>query len=135
MTIPTETVYYDEGGVRITDKRAVIGQTTYALANITSVGVGEQTSSPCVAIIMMVVGVALAFVGGLSVLGDGGGWYWLVIGAGLLVGGIMALRMARPRYFARINSAAGEQRALVGQDQASVQRVVEALNKAIVQRG
>src|SRR6266478_347880 len=61
-----ETSYYsDENGVRVTDKRVIIGSTTYSMANITSVSTKVEHPSKMWPLIFMVVGGLFVF-GGLS---------------------------------------------------------------------
>ncbi len=121
MTQPTEKTFYSEGGVTITDKRAVLGSTTYPLANVSSVGVGVQTPSGAPGLALLVIGLALGGCG-LTTLGSRDPNYWtLVIGAALFVLGLAVLRGNREKYFVKIGSAGGEQRALMGTDKAQVE--------------
>lgn len=129
-----ERVFYDQDGVRITNKRAIIGETTYALANVTSVSVGRKVPSSLPGGALLVVGVLLLFAGFASrestesLLLCGG------LGAVLALAGIVALRGSMPSYYVSIVGAGGEQQALGGRSQADLQKIADALNDAIASR-
>ena len=53
----------------------------------------------------------------------------------MAVTGLLGLLLAQGRYSVRITAAGGETDALVAKDRAYIERVVDALNEAIVRRG
>lgn len=127
----SEVVYYTQGNVQISNARVVLGGTTYAMANITSVAMAEQPASKLPGIIAAVVGalIALCSIGARSGIGG------LIFGL-LIVGvGAYMLINAKPQYIVRLGSASGETNGLSSPDRAYIQQVVSAINQAIVKRG
>jgi hypothetical protein len=126
-----ETTYYQAGDVHITSSRAVMGGTTYPLANISSVGVGEKPVNRSMGVIAIVLALA-AIACGLSGSENAGiGWVVAVI---LIMAGVYSF-VQKPDYFVKVGSAGGEQRALVSKDRAYIEKIVAALNEAIIKRG
>jgi hypothetical protein len=127
-----ETTYYNENGVLITNTRAVLGGTTYPLVNISSVGVGRQVPSGTTVLVLVILAI-VGLMCGLSVAD-----YRIAGLVGAVVFGLLAVlayRNQKPSYFVSIGSAGGEQRALFGRSKAEVEKIVAALNLAIVARG
>lgn len=127
-----ETIYYQQDNVLISNSRAVLQGTTYPVANITSVGLGTISPSLAPVLVLLVIGLC-GFAYTMST--DGArvaGTIWGVIFAGLAV---LIFLNNKERYFVKIASASGEQRALESRDKADIQKIVDALNEAIIKRG
>lgn len=127
---PPEKTYFSDDAITVTSSRAVIGGKTYAMANITSVSKGKRPANTSGATALVLLG-ALMFLCALS--GPG-----LVIGVpGLVLAGlgIFNFTQARPDFVVRLGSASGEANALLHKDEAYIQRIVDAMNTAIVDRG
>lgn len=83
-------------------------------------------------------GCAIAFiiigiVWGIAIIGSKNGAFGaVVIGGACIAGGIFWLRAARADYHVTITSNAGEVRALTSKDRAYIEKIVEAINEAIV---
>ena len=81
---PSEISFYaDEQGVRVTNTRLIVGSTTYAMGNITSVSRTVEEPSISGPVFMSVVGAVFLFVGlrggvGVAIFGA------LMPGAGIL---------------------------------------------------
>lgn len=127
-----ETVYYQQGNTTITNARAMIGGTTYALANITSVGLGDKSPSLVGPLLLLLLGGCTSAVAVGTANGSTPYWIMAAIFVGL---GILVFLTNKTTYFVRIATAAGEQRALESKDKAEVEKIVGALNEAIVKRG
>lgn len=125
-----ERSFFNEGSVVITNSRAVIGGTTYAMSNITSVGMGSTPASRALGIIIAIFGV-LVLLGGAAA--ESGGV--IAFGVVVLAVGIAAAVLPKPTYIVKLGSASGEQRALSSKDREFIERVVNAMNGAIVHRG
>jgi len=123
-----EQIIFEEGNVKITNLRAIIGSKTYAMSNVTSVGLGRQNPSRFFPVTLIVVG-------GLYALFGQNGWSSLVGGGLIVVWGFLVLRSAKPTFIVKIGSASGEMKALSSQDKAHMRRIVDAVNEAIVRRG
>lgn len=136
--MPEETVLYEDPRVKITSARAVIEGKTYPIANLASVGMTTQNPSGCLPGGLILVGIASLLIG-LSTLFDSRAWdnnyNALVFGILMLVGGIAAQRASKPTYILSLSTSAGEIKALQSADQPYIQKLTDALNQAIVQRG
>ncbi|MBK8257832.1 MAG: hypothetical protein IPK82_34840 [Polyangiaceae bacterium] len=125
---PPEIPFFTDHMVNITNARAVLAGTTYALANITSVRswtVSKPLLPLLLGILCLVAGAAVAFSSG----GCGG--------AILLVGVVLAIFyfLSKDKHYIRIGTAGGEVDALQSADPAYINKIVTALNNAIIHRG
>jgi hypothetical protein len=138
-----EQVILEEGQVRITNLRAILGPKTYAMSNITSVTMAKSQPGTCLPFALLLGGAALLALFLLSAYSalssprttDAPSWILLVVGAISLAIGIIVHRGAKPDYIVKIGSASGESNALSSRDRASIERIVGAMNQAIVMRG
>lgn len=142
----SEVTFYQDSVVLITNARAVLGAKTYAMAGITSVTTGVIPANRRIGIAIACFGLSAASCGccpiGLSMTGakDTGGFIVLGIGLGLLgmlgiAAGIVLALITKPTYVVRIGSASGEANALSSKDAGYIQKIVNAMNEAIVKRG
>jgi hypothetical protein len=125
-----EETYFSQGDVQVTNSRVVLGGKTYAMRNITSVTIGEIPPNRVPGIVLAVLGLC-PLMGGFS---DNGGAL-LVIGLIVIGLGIALAALVKTRYVVRLGSASGESDALTAPDVAYIRKIVDAINKAIVQRG
>jgi hypothetical protein len=127
----TETVYLDEPSVFVTNTRAVLGNVTYPMANITSVRINRVEPDPS-----GVVGIAMLGAIFIVVCRCAGqpelSWVVGVLFAGLAY---WVYSKLRPSFVVVLLSAGGETHAYASFDMADCQRVVTALSNAIVSRG
>ena len=132
-----ETVFLSEGGMFVSISRVNLGGTTYATANITSVSKRMRPAKTGCATILIVLGLlmALIFLGALTTSDVSTGLGGLLF-AGIILGlGVLWYRSLKPTYLLVFASSSGETEALSSQDQALIDRVVRAVNEAIVARG
>jgi len=125
-----EKVFLDEPGVKVTNARAIINGTTYALANVTSVKTFVEEPNP-----RALIYGAITFVsGGLLLLGH-------ITEPGLVIMAVGAVVLAvyffllKPKYWVRIGTAGAETNAIGYKSAADAKRIVDAMNDAIVHRG
>jgi len=118
-----EKIFYQDNNVIVTQSRFISGGKTYAMSNISSVALFKKTKSRLFQILLIIVGVVLLF-------GDNKG-YGIALAA---IGGI-ALYLTKDDYIVRITSNAGEADGLISKDQKYIQKVVNAVNSAIIHRG
>ncbi|HYK05463.1 MAG TPA: DUF6232 family protein [Thermoanaerobaculia bacterium] len=132
-----EQVFMNDADVYVSNTKVVIGGTTYATANLTSVSKRFTPASKGCA-------MALAAVGILMTLGSLGPMFSEDFGAGLLMfvicgaiaaAGIAWLRSLKPIYHVVFASASGEQTGMSSKDHNLVNRVVAAITSAITHRG
>jgi len=131
-----ERVFLNEGGMTVSAARVILGGTTYSTANITSVSKRVNPAKTGCAVALIIFGVicvlsAFAGFGESASAGLGG----LVVAGLILAGGILWHRSLKPDFIVVFASASGESKALTSKDEALIDRVVAAVNEAIVARG
>lgn len=126
-----ERVLFQDGSiVTITTARAVLLGTTYAMANITSVRAFEQKAEVGLTTIL---GLLCFMLGAMMIMGgSASGWILLLGGAAL---GAWAYSQRKSKHWVRIGTAGAEANAVCSLDKAWTDRVVAALNDAIIARG
>lgn len=131
--VPTKeeiNFYSDENGVRVTSSRLIIGQTTYAMLNITSVSCAVEPPSRVGPLFFLIFGALFFFVG-LS----GTAHQMAVFGFFLLAIGGLWWKVQKTHYYLKVASASGEAKAVTSIDKQRVDRIVQAVNEAIIGRG
>lgn len=118
-----EKVFLSEEGVVVSNSRFTHGGQTYAMANVTSVRPARAG---------MAWGILMAIVGLFMTIGGGGGGA-TAAGVALLVVGILLVVFRTA--FVVLHTAGGEQRALSSRNVKFVEKVVAAVNEAIIHRG
>jgi hypothetical protein len=130
VTDSSERIIFDEGGVRITNRRAIIVTKSYPLAEIAYVS--RQKREPGGAPYWWtMLGLLLLLIGFLNM-----NRFRLVLILGLIIffAGTYVIRRARTTFVVRIGNAGVETNILESQDQEYIQRVVEAMNRALDDR-
>lgn len=124
------TYYSDEKGVRITPSRLIIGSTTYAMANITSIRLTKDYNNRWGGVALAGLGLFAIAIGApfdIQVL--------VVSGFILLVAGIACAVLLKPTRHLRVSSASGETDALTSNDEKYIAQIATALNEALIKRG
>jgi hypothetical protein len=146
-TIPEERIILEERDIRVTNLRAIVGNKTYAMSNVTSVSLNKKDPSSCLSVTFLLIGVGLLGLFLLSLIQLLSSaiavprsvatptLVLLLLGGGFLAIGILMRRTAKTTYVVRIGSASGESDALSSVDRALIERIVGAMNQAIVLRG
>nr|WP_282560861.1 DUF6232 family protein [Providencia alcalifaciens] len=93
---------------------------------VTSVKRGETNPSKVAPIIMCIIG-AIALINGTATS--------FLVGAILIILGVLWFRAIKPEYIVFLNSASGESQALSSKDRKYIDDVINALNNAIIHRG
>ncbi len=116
-----EKVFFDEQGVKVTNARFVSVGKTHSMSGVTAVSsyVNKPNRKP--PIIVAVAGAIIAI------------FHW--IGFVLIAGAVAWWILQKNTYSVMLSSASGNQDALTDKDSAFIQRVVTALNDAIIHRG
>lgn len=132
-----ENIFLDEQGVLVTNARLVVGGTTYAVRLITSVRREVGSSGRVPSLICMAIGPILA-------------WTWFSLTdpprnaedlfvltfAGLFTaGGAVGTFILRTRHTVIVSTAGAERHVLTFTNSHFIDRVVAAIEKAIVSRG
>jgi hypothetical protein len=128
----TETTVLQEGLVKITDHRTLIGTLTYSMNDINSVTVIRRRRSTRP--------IWLVLVGSLLILWsivDQTGYYieffnWGIV---LVIIGLAIAFLEKPAYVLQIRSASEVRDILGSTDRSFIQRIASAMNQVIVSRG
>jgi hypothetical protein len=124
-----EVSYYsDQSGVRVSDKRVIIGSTTYSMANITSVSTRVENPSMIGPILMIAIGLLL-FVSGIAQQSGSA-----VLGAIIAGLGYFWYRGRKPMWHLHIASASGETTPLQSVNSQWISSIAQAINEAIIHR-
>jgi len=131
-----DDVLFRERDITVTKTIVTMGDKTYSMANVTSVGT-EEVEKPSIGcpVALIVVGCIIGFIAislnasGLTIAILGG----VPLAIGILL--LMAFKGAPPEYAIRIASASAEQEVLRSADRAFVERVSGAIVEAIKLRG
>ena len=120
-----EQTFLNKGGIQVINARFIGKGRTYAVYGITSVSL-YKIKPRRAAVMACVVIAAVAFSQG----GNGA-----LVGLIFLAFAIASWFMNPQTYSVRLMTASGESDAFTGKDRSQVERIVQALNEAIVSRG
>jgi hypothetical protein len=132
MSNVSETTILQEGLVKITNLRMVIGTITYSMSDIKTVNLTKQAKSRR-PFLLALGGILFVL---WSIL-DQTGYYseFFNIGMLLIIVGIALFIVAKPTYAVQIGSVAGKTSILSSTDISFIQKIVNAMNSAIARRG
>lgn len=118
-----ERIFFEYEDVKVTNARFINGGQTYVMNNVTSVKPYEKKPSRVWGIIVLAAGVAImvdtSFITGL-LIAAAAAWY---------------LYQQKTIYHIQLSTSAGETTALVTYQRDYLNRIIAALNDAIVHRG
>jgi hypothetical protein len=137
--VAAEKVFFKEGSVMVTNARFIVSKHIFAMSGITSIRISKEKLSRKGPLLMILLGIVLLYWGTKS-------WYlclldmyWIryILPAGFvfLVLGAWWWHARRPVYHVVLTSASGETKPLHDNNRESVERVIKALNDAIIHRG
>jgi hypothetical protein len=126
-----ETTILQEGLVRITNRRTLIGTQTYPLSDIKSITVIRRGKSARPLWLVLVGAFLLLW----SIL-DQTGYYREFFNWGIFLSviGLVLVAIATPSYVIQIRNSSGVNDILGSTDRSLIQRIVEAMNKGIASR-
>lgn len=119
-----EKNFYQDSTVTVTQSRFIVSGKTYAMRNISSVHVSKIEPSKKGAIIIILIGLVMAF----SAEVRAAGILFLVLGA-------LWAFLSKNKYAVRISSNSGEANSLVSKDQSYITNIVDAVNNAMIYKG
>ncbi|MFB9842504.1 DUF6232 family protein [Mucilaginibacter ginsenosidivorans] len=120
-----ETIFFQSGGVTVTQSRYIVDNKTFAMRNISSVQVGVILAKRGFGFFLLVVGLILA------VSSNDARTAGIVV---LILGALFAF-LPKDKFTVRISTNSGETDSLWSKDRQSIQRIVDALNEAMIHRG
>ena len=117
-----ETTFFEYEDVKVTNSRFISGSQTYAMSNVTSVKAFEQKPKRWGGILVLVIGLAIAS---------------NTPAVGLVIAAVAALYlyMQKTMFHVMLATSGGETSALKTHQREYLDKVVSALNNAIVHRG
>jgi len=122
--------YSDDKGVRITNTRAIMGTTTYAMANITSVSLATKPANRLAGILIAVLGLLVLWATDELDISNG-----TILGVIVVGVGILAAVLVKPKYTVGIESASGKSDAISSNKKVYIEGIVRAMNEAFIKRG
>ena len=119
-----EKTFYKDNNVTVTQSRYIADSKTYAMRNISSVSIYTVEASYKLEIFLLLVGV-------IMLIGES----TRILGGLLAVVSVVLIVMKKSEYAVRISTNAGEANSLTSKDKEYIEKIVNALNDAIIHRG
>ena len=123
-TVQNEKTFYQDGHVTVTQSRYVTHSKTYAMRNISSVHIFEVVKSRKFPVAMIIVGLFMLCSDSAR-----------MVGFFILAFGVLLLFLIKNEFSVRISTNSGEADSIVSKDKLYIQKIVDALNDAIIHRG
>jgi hypothetical protein len=117
-----EKTFFEYEDVKVTNARFISGSQTYAMSNVTSVKAFEEKPKRLWGVLALVVGLAVAINSA-------------AIGVFICLVAAIYLYMQKTVFHVMLATSGGETSALKTYQREYLQKVVSALNEAIVHRG
>ena len=129
-----EQTFFEEGNVKVTNARFMVGNTTHQLSQLNQVNVFSIPRSKAGPVWMIVIGGIMAVIG--PFLQSAYGIVTLeVIGLGLITGAIFMLIFGfKPSYAVRFSTSSGQVNAITSQNKPYIEKIVQAINDAIASK-
>jgi hypothetical protein len=120
-----EQTFFNDAGITVTNARFITTGQTYAMSGVTSVKNLRRDPKRLGPIILAVVGL-LMLLGGSSML---------LFGLLLVAGGVAWWILDKPKYIVSLTTSSGEAEATWSKNRDFIEKIVAAVNEAIVHRG
>lgn len=148
--MPNEKIYYQDPDVTITNARAIFGEKTYSVSNITSVVKGKIKPFIFHWVILALVAIFFLLSGSPLLLeaitqippATQGELYSLILWSVIVFVALVVLifsiwrwSKAKPTWVVKVSSASGEIDAFSSKDEARIQSIVTGINQSIIERG
>jgi hypothetical protein len=117
-----EKIFFEHEDVKVTSARFISGGQTYAMSNVTSVKGFEKMPARFWGIVILLFGLIVAAIS-------------LVPGVIIAACAAAYLYLQKPIFHVLLSTSAGETKALVTYQRDYLNRVISAINDAIVSRG
>ena len=134
-----EKVFFKEGSVMVTNARFIVSKHIFAMSGITSIKISKEKLSRKGPFLTILLGVILLYWGGrswyLCLLDYPWPGYLTLAGVTFFLLGVLWWHARRPIYHIVLTSASGETKPLSDNNRKPVERVIKALNDAIIHRG
>ncbi|GJH40827.1 hypothetical protein RCZ04_13770 [Capnocytophaga sp. HP1101] len=140
-----EKIFFQQNNVLVSQSRLVIGDKTYVLGNISSVSVASDfwIKKPNKGLYKFILTIALVLffwqIRFIDVNSSVTTYFMLFVYIALIIFALRKMSKLKPEYFynyyVRISSNSGTSDVLDSPDQQYIQKIVDALNQAIIYRG
>ncbi len=121
----SEKVFYKDSTVIVTQSRYVTGNKTYIMRNISSVTISRITESRFGPKLITIIGILIIFIStNLQALGGL-----------LIILGIIWYILIKDSFTVRISTNSGEVNSLRSKDKLYIEKIIKAINNAIIYRG
>ena len=135
-----ERIFFNEGGVSVSNARFIVNGQTYAMNAVTSVKQGVNHPSHAGPFIFGLLGLIVSAAGFQVHSGGGAAWSQdqvsaVVIGFILVAAAIFWGYQEKSEYIVVLSTSSGESQALKSNDRLHVESIIGALNQSIVHRG
>jgi hypothetical protein len=118
-----EQLFFDQGGIKVSNARFIVHGQTYAMNGVTSVKQGVNPPSRGGPLLIGLIGLFFLIIGKY------------VIGVIAAVLAIFWWTQQKSEWLVVLSSSSGETKALRSHDQTFISSVIDALNNSIVHRG
>lgn len=129
-----ETTFYSDSLMQVTNSRLIIGGKMYPMASIASVAAVKLSSDSKLAAALFLGGLLSLAIGFFSYTNRGA-----CLGFGfILLAGFVAkvvYEVRNPKLAVVVESSSGSVRAVISRDRPYIQKMVDAINEAIIARG
>jgi hypothetical protein len=132
MAALDETTILQEGPVKITNRRTIIGTITYQMSQIKSARVTRQARNvrPLLGIIPGIFFITWSLLDQTAQFME-----FFNIGMAFIVVSLILVWIAKPTYAVQIGNSSGNDSILRSTDPSFIQRIVDAMNVAMVRKG
>lgn len=129
-SLSKEQTYHKDKRVTVTSARAIIDDSTYPMRNIASVSSRKIEPNNTGAMIAILIGL---LIGMCAFVGES--WAFILAGGTVIFVGVLVAATNKTKYAVRIGTSSGETNALTSINKAYIEKIVEAINTAIIERG
>jgi hypothetical protein len=118
-----EKIFFNQGGVSVSNARFIVHGQTYAMNGVTSVKQAARHPSRFGPVVAGIIGLIVLFNGAI-------GW-----GLAFLAAAVIWWVAEKSQWIVVLQSASGETKALTSTEKTFIDGVINALNESIVYRG
>jgi len=131
-----ERIFFEMGGVKVTNARFIVTGQTYAMATVNSVKVAAKDVTPSNGVAVLMIGIAVFWLL-MLVASESNYWIGYLMALALGAAGIWWASSIKRKteYMIVLTTSSGETSALKSSIQSDIRVIEQALNDAIVSRG
>jgi hypothetical protein len=127
-----EATIYSDRDVAVTTARVLCAGTTYANGNISSVRLGETHPNAIPTLVAIAIGLCVLITALARLEFNAAVVFLFVVGIAVIAFAVRHVHQLTPDYHLFISTSSGEVQAFTSKDRTQVERIVAAINEAIV---